>query len=132
MAGMNQAAPHTIDVISGVFITNVFVAVAYALVGWFLFRTQVRRRPVAGGWSLSGLALAGIFPTCALMHLMYAMTSQGGWHSAPFDLLGVPSAVYFLWVVHRLYRESLIDWNRRPLVGDRGMPSRPSPWDARV
>ena len=41
---------------------------------------------------------------------------------------GVPSAAFFLWVVYRLNRSSLNDWNRRPLVGRAARHSRPAPW----
>jgi hypothetical protein len=35
-----------------------------------------------------------------------------------------------LWVVRSLHRNSLRDWNRRPLVGRAFRQSRPSPWAA--
>ena len=44
------------------------LALAFAVVGGYLVRAQVARGGTTG-WSLSGLALAAIFPTCALMHL---------------------------------------------------------------
>lgn len=135
MPGMTHTAmteSHGIDVLSVPFLTNAFVVITYGLVGWFLLRTQVRRRPVAGGWSLSGLALSGVFPTCALMHLVYALTARGTTHTGAFDLLGVPASIYFLWVVHRIYREAIVDWNRRPIVGNPSQPDRPSPWGARA
>jgi hypothetical protein len=47
----------------------------------------------------------------------------------PFDLLGVPASIYFLWIVSRVQRDTLVDWNRRPLVGVAGTPERSSPWD---
>jgi len=120
------------DPTSLVFGSNLFVAVTYGLVGWMLLRTQVRRRPDAGGWSVSGLSLAGVFPTCALMHLVYAFTAVGHPHTTFFDVLGVPASVYFLWVVRSIHREAIVDWNRRPIVGRAGVPNRPSPWGARV
>ena len=45
-----------------------------------------------------------------------------------FDLIGIPASVYFLWVVKQVHNDSVIDWNRRPLVGAAAMPARPSPW----
>ncbi|MFN8049894.1 MAG: hypothetical protein U0Q22_00460 [Acidimicrobiales bacterium] len=129
LPGMAQAGSSwSFDPTSLVFLTNVFVAVTYSMVGWCLVRTQLRRRPAAGGWSLSGLALAGVFPTCALMHLVYALTAGSDSHMVVFDVLGVPASVYFIWVVYGLYRESIVDWNRRPIVGPSSRPSRPSPW----
>jgi hypothetical protein len=106
---------------------NLFVAVAYGMVGWYLAEYQVRRHATDGAWSLSGVSLAGVFFTCALMHLIYALGTQ---HSAtlPFDLLGVPASIYFLWVVKRVHSDSVVDWNRRPLVGAASAPERASPW----
>lgn len=100
----------------------------YLLVGWFLVRTQVRRHRDLGLWSLSGLALSAVFPTCALMHLTFALSNSGDSHMVVIDALSVPAALYFLYVVRRLYRQSLIDWNRHPLVGVPGEPARSSPW----
>ena len=135
MAGMHHmaaAAPTVpgvgIDVTSSLFLTNLFVAITYSMVGWCLVRTQMRRRPLDGGWSLSGLSLAAVFPSCALMHLVYAFTAGGGPHMAFFDYIGVPASVYFLWVVYGVHRNSIVDWNRRPIIGSAAVPSRRSPW----
>lgn len=130
--GAHGSATTAFDPTSVVFLTNAFVSVTYALVGVALLQTQVRRRPSSGGWSVSGLALAGIFPTCALMHLMYALSARGSAHTLFFDLLGVPASVYFLTVVRRIHRESIVDWNRRPAIGRVAAPGRPSPWEART
>lgn len=113
-----------------VFITNLAAAAAYMMVGWYLAVTQVRRYVARQQWSLSGLALTAVFPTCAFMHVIHALTL--GAHSAtlPFDLLGVPASIYFLWVVKRVHRDSVVDWNRRPLAGVAGTPERSSPWSA--
>jgi hypothetical protein len=43
-----------------------------------------------------------------------------------FDLLGIPAS--FLWVVKLVHNDSVMDWNRRPLVGAAAAPARPSPW----
>jgi hypothetical protein len=109
--------------------TNLFVTVTYGMVGWYLADHQVRRQLTQGVWSLSGVSLSGVFFTCALMHLIYATTQL---HSAtlPFDLLGIPASVYFLWIVKRVHSDSVVDWNRRPLVGAASAPERPSPWNA--
>jgi hypothetical protein len=113
-----------------VVVPNAFVAVTYAAVGLLLLRTQYLRRGALGGWSLSGVSLSMIFPTCALMHLVYALTAVGDFNICPADLFGVPASAYFLWVVHRLYRQALVDWNRRPIVGPRQATRRPAPWEA--
>lgn len=108
--------------------TNSFVAVTYSLVGWPLLRTQFRRRASMGGWSVSGLSLAAIFPTCALMHLSYAFAAAGDVHSKIVDIWGVPASLYFLAVVRALYRDAIVDWNRRPVVGTIRPALRASPW----
>jgi hypothetical protein len=61
------------------------------------------------------------------MHLLYATTGCYGGTLA-FDLLGIPASVYFLWIVKRVHSDSVVDWNRRPLVGAAVMPQRPAPW----
>lgn len=112
-------------------LTNVFVTVTYAMVGWYLAETQVRRYMASRSWSLSGLSLAAVFPTCAAMHLILALTNRGEAATLPFDLLGVPASIYFLWVVKRLHRDSVVDWNRRPLIGVAAIPKRSAPWSDR-
>jgi len=113
---------------SPVFLANLFVTGAYAMVGWYLGATQVQRWIATRQWSLSGLALTAVFPTCALMHLIHALAL--GPHSATLaiDLWGVPASIWFLYVVRQLHRDSLIDWNRRPLAGVAAAPDRGSPW----
>jgi len=111
------------------FQANAFVVVTYALVAWPLLRTQFRRRPEAGGWSVSGLAVATIFPTCALMHLVYALDATGDLHTKIAAVWGVPASVYYLWVVRSLHHESIADWNSQPITGQRRLPVRAAPWD---
>ena len=89
------------------------------LVGIFTARTQLARRPLLGGWSLSGVAMSGVFLTCALSHLVAGLLTRRA--GGVLDHLGVPASFYFLWAVYRLHRDSTRDWNRRPLVG------RPAP-----
>jgi hypothetical protein len=91
----------------------------YLAIGWVLLRTQLANRPATGGWSVSGLCLSAIFPTCGVMHAVwaaYAMSGQYHWdvHGFVIDWLSVPAALYFLYVVRRLHRESLHDWNHGP------------------
>jgi hypothetical protein len=111
---------------------NLFVTVTYSIVGVLLLRTQARRRVALEGWSLSGLSLGAIFPSCALMHLVYALSARGDLTICPVDLFGVPASAYFLWVVHRLYKLSVIDWNRRPIVGAPQQAPRAAPWAQRA
>ena len=51
-------------------IPNAILFVNYFLVGFFTGRTQLARRPVLAGWSLSGVAMSGVFTTCAASHLV--------------------------------------------------------------
>lgn len=88
-------------------------------IGWFIVRTQLRNHPLMGGWSVSGLCLSTIFPTCALMHGVFAVYALAGTyhhdiHGGLIDWFSVPAGAYFLWVVRRLYRDSLRDWNQGP------------------
>jgi|GEM_PF-1417120 len=113
---------------SPVVLANLWVTLTYGMVGWYLGETQVRRYIACRAWSLSGLALTAVFPSCAAMHLMLAVTVSGDSATLPFDLLGVPASVYFLWVVKRLHTDSVVDWNRRPMVGVVARPYRSAPW----
>lgn len=108
-------------------VPNLMLVVLYFMIGYFILRTQLRNRTILNGWSVSGLALAVVFPTCGLMHGAYALyASTGLYHDVDFhgwviDAFAVPAAVYFLWVVIGLYRLSLRDWNRQMIdaVPDR-------------
>lgn len=121
------AADAGVDFTSVMFVTNIFVTVTYGMVGWYLADCQVRRYLTNGTWSLSGVALTGVFFTCAQMHLIDATTRGNTWMLA-FDLFGIPASIYFLWVVKLVHNDSVMDWNRRPLVGAAAAPPRPSPW----
>jgi surface polysaccharide O-acyltransferase-like enzyme len=104
-----------------------FVVITYGMVGCYLADRQVRSYLTNGGWSLSGAALTGVFFTCAQMHFIDA-TTRGNGLLLFFDLIGIPASIYFLWVVKQVHNDSVIDWNRRPLVGAAATPARPSPW----
>lgn len=116
-----------IDLAPFAFVANVFVTATYGMVAWCLADYQVRRRFAEGAWSLSGVALTGVFFTCAQMHLIDA-TAHGSGLMLVFDLIGIPASVYFLWVVKQVHHDAVMDWNRRPLVGTATAPARPSPW----
>ena len=103
---------------------NILLVGLYFAIGWFLLRTQLHNREPMGGWSVSGLSLTAVFPTCALMHAVVALyVARGIYASEPHglvvDWLSVPAAIYFLWVVRGLYRESLQDWNSVGEIDDR-------------
>jgi len=98
---------------------NFILVGLYGSIAFFLVRTQLHNRRPLGGWSVSGLALAGIFVTCTAMHLVYAFYVLTGLYGADVHGLvsgwiSVPAAAYFLWVVHALYRGSFYDWNGAP------------------
>jgi hypothetical protein len=120
-----------IDFASVAFLANMFVTVTYGMVGWYLADHQVRRYLTSGTWSLSGVALTGVFFTCAQMHLIDA-TTNGNSLMLVFDLIGIPASIYFLRVVKQLHSDSVLDWNRRPLVGAAAVPERPSPWSGGI
>jgi hypothetical protein len=90
--------------------------ILYATIGYFLLRTQLRTRESEGGFSVSGLTLGIVFPTCGLMHAMHAVYASAGVYAVDrtqltIDWLSIPAAIYFLWVVRGLYIDSLQDWN---------------------
>jgi hypothetical protein len=102
-------------------VANLILVGLYSAIGYYLARTQIANRRPLAGWSLGGLALAVVFPTCAAMHGIYAFYELNGYYAADghmlaVDLLAVPAAMYFLWVVHALYRGSFRDWNGAPGV----------------
>jgi hypothetical protein len=95
---------------------NILLLGVYGMVGYYLLRAQLASRPAAGGWSLSGLALTVVFPTCGLMHATFALYATTGRYSIDgygllIDWLAVPAAVYFVWVVRGLQQGRLRDWN---------------------
>ena len=141
----------------GLFVlSNVVLIASYLAVGWYILSTQVTRYPRTRTWSLSGVALGFVFPTCALMHAAHVLSghaykvseatagtaghvhdtllaSASHTHWAPalvvLDTIGIPASVWFLVVVRRLYHQGMSDWNRKPLVGSSLMPKRSAPWE---
>jgi hypothetical protein len=98
------------------YVPNLLLLGLYGLIGYYLLRTQLENRGPLGGWSLSGLALTLVFPTCGVMHAVHAAYAAGShydidWHGLVIDWLSVPAAVYFVWVVRGLYLGSRTDWN---------------------
>ncbi len=95
---------------------NFLLLAVYGLVGYYLLRAQLANRPFAQGWSLSGLALTLVFPTCGLMHATFAVYATAGRYTVEgygllIDWLAVPAAAYFVWVVRGLQQGRLRDWN---------------------
>ena len=98
------------------YIPNILLLGLYGLIGYYILRTQLQNRGPLGGWSVSGLALTLVFPTCGVMHAVHAAYAAGShyeieWHGLLIDWLSVPAAVYFVWVVRGLYLGSRTDWN---------------------
>lgn len=96
---------------------NVLLLAVYGLIGYYLLRTQLANHRVTGGWSVSGLSLTIVFPTCGLMHIAYLVYATAGrydvdTHGLLIDWVSVPAAIYFVWVVRSLYLGSVHDWNR--------------------
>lgn len=115
---------------------NLALIVLYAAIGAQLTRTQLHNRPHTGGWSLSGTSLATVMFTCALMHGVYAVYATTGRydldiHGYAIDILSVPAAAYFLWVVWALHHGTLRDWNEleesQPVAADALGASAPVP-----
>jgi len=95
---------------------NILLIVVYNAIAWILLRTQLRNHDQLNGWSLSGVTLTAVFPTCALMHAVYAVYASTQLyaydvHGSFIDWLSIPGGLYFLWVVHGLYKGTRADWN---------------------
>jgi hypothetical protein len=107
---------------------NVLLVGLYVAIGGILWRGQRRNRAAFGGWSISGLSLMLIFPTCAVMHGVYVVYAATGtfapdFHGLWVDWLSVPAAAWFLWVVRGLERGTVRDWNRRfEAIQDLALP----------
>ncbi len=97
---------------------NVLLLAVYFLIGYYLLRTQLRNHGPLGGWSVSGLSLTFVFPTCGLMHIAFVVYAASGryavdTHGLVIDWLAVPAALYFVWVVRSMiYLQTFEDWNR--------------------
>jgi len=95
---------------------NLLLLAVYGLVGYYLLIAQLANHPEMQGWSLSGLALTIVFPTCGLMHAAFAVYATSGRYTVEgvgllIDWLAVPAAIYFVWVVRGLQQGRLHDWN---------------------
>ena len=100
-------------------VPNVLLAFLYGQIGYYLVRTQLANHRLSGEWSVSGLSLFVVFPTCAAMHLAHIVYATTGaytidQHGTIIDWLSVPATLYFLWVVRSLYLGAIQDWNGRP------------------
>ena len=97
-------------------VPNVILVGLYMMIGWHLLTAQLQARGPRGGWSVSGLALTFVFPTCAVMHAAWVLYAFRGTydvdvHGLVIDWLSVPASFYFLWVVRSLQLGTGTDWN---------------------
>lgn len=103
-----------------VMVPNLLLVGIYLAVGVVILRTQLVRRPLDGSWSLAGLSLGMVFPTCAVMHASWVLYGalgvyQGDAHLLVIDWLSVPAGLYFLWVVADLRRSAVGAWQQEVL-----------------
>lgn len=118
LVAVNAALVAVNDVVIGwALAPNLALFALYVAIAVVAGTTQLHNRDVQGSWSLSGLSLTGVFASCAAMHAAWMVyvtlgvyTVHG--HLLVVDVLGVPAAAYFLWVVRGLGRGSVDDWNR--------------------
>lgn len=111
-ASMITSAP-SLSVEGGI---GLAAAGVFGTIGVLLVRTQVRNRREAGGWSLSGLMLSGLFVTCSVMHVAMAMevTARAralDLHLVAVDTAAVGAALWFLYVVRDLLRQARAEWD---------------------
>ena len=95
---------------------NLLLLGLYSVIGFYLLRTQLANRATTGTWSVSGLSLTIVFPTCGAMHALFAVYAAAGqyvveWHGLAIDWLAVPAAIYFVWVTRNLSLGIFQDWN---------------------
>lgn len=88
---------------------NIVIAALYVWIGNLLATRQRARFLLIHTRSLSGLTLAWIFYTCALMHLalgyyVWQGSAYTDWHLHLIDYLSIPFALWFLAAVYRLYK----------------------------
>ncbi|MHB8438254.1 MAG: hypothetical protein ACYDD4_03725 [Acidimicrobiales bacterium] len=96
---------------------NILLLGLYCVIGYYLLRTQLANHRVTGAWSLSGLSLTVVFPTCGAMHALFVAYAAAGrypveWHGLVIDWLAVPASIYFVWVTRNLSLGVTTDWNR--------------------
>lgn len=107
-------------------LANLTLLGLYMAIGKVVVQTQLANRAGMGGWSVSGLCLSFIFPSCGVMHAMWAAYGLSGRYAYDtpgmvIDLLSIPAAIYFLLVVMMLHREALHDWNEGPRTVESGV-----------
>ena len=89
------------------------LVVLYLIVGWFLWTGQWLRIRMSQPWSLSGIALALVFPTCALTHMLWGIENLASYtvadtHFSVIDTFGIAAALYFIWIAMQAHRTRII------------------------
>lgn len=116
---------------------NLLLIGLYMAIGYVLLRTQLLNYTRRAEWSVSGLSLTIVFPTCALMHAAWALYGAEQryvfhGHLVAIDTLAVPAAAFFLWVVWSLHRGTLADWNSNISTSPAQMEIHDEPVEAAV
>lgn len=97
-------------------------------VGWYLMWAQQVRHSVAGGWSLSGLAVTLIFPTWALVEVSQIFAGDVDGALGVVDWLALPAAVWLLIESRRLVAKAKRAGSRATLAVSQQRARRPAPW----
>ena len=97
------------------------------LVGVLVTSVQEGRRRERGGWSLSALSFALIFPGAGYAQGMAVITQPPEGPLLVLQLAALPGALVLLFVVRRLYNRARLA-TPKPLVGPAARSVRRSPW----
>lgn len=104
------------------------VAVVLVAVGWNLLRAQQTRHNMAGGWSVSGLAIAMVFPSWAVIDAGQVLAGQLAGAALVVDWLAVPAAMWFLVECRRLVSRARRSGPRATLAVSPQRARGPAPW----
>ena len=126
--GRRCATPTAMDIDLRALLPNLILFANYSLVGYFTARTQLARRPLLDGWSLSGVAMSGVFLTCALSHLVAGLMTGRTRPACSSTTSACPRRSTSCGPSTASTSDSERDWNRRPLVGRAAPLGRRSPW----
>jgi hypothetical protein len=98
-----------------------------ALVGLLIAAAQEGRRRERGGWSLSALSFAAIFPAAGYAQAMAVIAQPPAGAALWLHVAALPASLVLLFVVRRLYNRAR--WaSPEPLVGRAARSVRSSPW----
>lgn len=108
--------------------SGALMAAVLLVVGWYLMRAQQVRHSIAGGWSLSGLAVTLLFPSWALIEVSQVSPGTAGAVLAVVDWLAFPAALWFLIESRRLVAKARRSGSRATLAVSPQRARRPAPW----